>query len=775
MCRAILIPALAVVLLAQPALAQPVRQKEELVDQVKNSIDRGVNYLRRQQSVRGDWERGGVMAIGHIITGGQTCLAMLALLNCGVKPDDQVIQLGLKVVRSLPQKGTYVVALQTMVLAEIGDPRDKLQIQSNVDWLLGPLVQLGNNFIGWSYTPEFAGHTGDFSNTQYALLGLHAGKQAGAKIPDQAWALIKELYKTAQNDNGSWSYSPGGRDKMPRLTMTTAGLSSLHIAGMELKSGRQGLDKTTGVAKRCGEYDEDPNIRKALEWLKVPGNFSFDNGNVYYSIYGVERAGRLSGHRFMADRDWYREGCKFLVDKQQPGGEWNGGGQDGGTVGSTAFALLFLSKGRTPTLISKLAWGQDWNRKHNDARYIVEYCSRDLFKKTPLAWQVYDCRHADQNRVSQEAADLLQSPIVYFNGHDSPLQGVTGVQKEILKKFVQEGGFIIGEACCGSPQFAQGFRDLMKELFDKDMVPVGPDHAIYRANAVINAADAARFPLERLDLGCKTVVILATKPLAGYWEENLHEQKPEGVLAFRLIGNIVAYATNMELPKPKLTTVDIGQEPVDIRVTRNFLEVGQLRHEGDWEPAPAAMRNLMAHLRTTYRLDVSLKKADVRINSPEIFQHRFLYMHGRGRFTLDKNGLKNLSAHLKTGGLLLADACCGSKEFDSAFREMAAKLFPEAKLELIPEDDELYSARLNGSKIDRVKCRRPREGQTQLELQETKPALEGIRWAGRWVVIYSKYDLGCALEKHPSSDCVGHDHESALKLAGAAVLYYLRN
>jgi len=43
-------------------------------------------------------------------------------------------------------------------------------------------------------------------------------------------------------------------------------------------------------------------------------------------------------------------------------------------------------------------------------------------------------------------------------------------------------------------------------------------------------------------------------------------------------------------------------------------------------------------------------------------------------------------------------------------------------------------------------------------------------------VIYSKYDLGCALEaKHPSPDCLGHDHESALRLASAAVLYALKH
>src|SRR5262249_58136295 len=127
-----------------------------------------------------------------------------------------------------------------------------------------------------------------------------------------------------------------------------------------------------------------------------------------------------------------------------------------------------------------------------------------------------------------------------------------------------------------------------------------------------------------------------------------------GEMVFRRAGNIGAYATNMELPKPKLTRMEIADDKVDISVTRNSLEVGQVRHEGDWEPAPAAMRNLMAHLRSTYRLDVSLKKADVRMSGPEVFQHRFLYMHGRGKFTTDTKVLKNLSMHLKTRGLLPA-------------------------------------------------------------------------------------------------------------------------
>ncbi len=565
--------------------------------------------------------------------------------------------------------------------------------------------------------------------------------------------------------------------------MTLAGLCGLLISGMELAHGEQRLNKETGFADHCGEYSEDRYIRRTLDWLAAPGNFSFDVGqHRYYNIYGIERAGRLSGQRFMANRDWYREGCDYLLAKQQDDGSWSGGGFDGGIIGGTSFSILFLSKGRTPILISKFAWGNDgvgmrisdWNRKHHDMKHVVEYASREMFKKARLEWQVYDCRQAEQGSVAEKTAELLQSPILYMNGHESPLRKLTGVQKEILKKYVQEGGFIFAEACCNQKAFADGFRDLMKELFDKDMVRVTPDHALYHAFKPIKAEDAARFPLERLDLGCKTVVVLSPRALAGWWEEDLY-QKGRGATAFQVAANVIAYATNMELPKPKGTRVELVGEKLDIRLPRGFLKVGQVKHEGDWEPAPAAMKNLMLDLRSRAHLDLALQKEAVSLGSANMFQYRFLYMHGRRQFNFPDASLKNLAANLQTGGLLLADACCGSPEFDKAFRAMANRLFPNAKLERIPENDVLYSAELNGKKIETVLCRRPNGDGAAMALKPMKPALEGIRLGNRWVVIYSKYDLGCALEKHPSSDCVGHDHESALRLAGAAVLYYLKN
>ena len=49
-----------------------------------------------------------------------------------------------------------------------------------------------------------------------------------------------------------------------------------------------------------------------------------------------------------------------------------------------------------------------------------------------------------------------------------------------------------------------------------------------------------------------------------------------------------------------------------------------------------------------------------------------------------------------------------------------------------------------------------------------------LKHEGRWIVLYSKYDFGCALERNTSAYCIGYDNASALRIATAAVLYNVR-
>jgi hypothetical protein len=764
------------VLLLLPLLAAPIRaedaEEQDLVEPVRKAIDRGIKYLRGKQS-GDDWENVGYPAN----PGGVTALAVLALLNSGVPVDDPAVQGGLKYLRELPPDKTYVVSLQTMALALAKQPKDLERIRTSVKWLLDARVMVDGKLKGWGYGK---GGQPDNSNTQYALLGLHEGHVAGAKVDSSVWESILDYYKDSQHRDGGWGYKG---DIGSSRTMTTAGLCGLLIASNDMRSSR-----TECVPEKCGEYEEDRNIAKALDFVGLtllPSGTVEWRDQLYYYLYGLERAGRLSGRRFFGGHDWYRVGCRYLVKEQKDDGSWQGGGIESSMV-STCFALLFLSKGRTPILITKLAYGvnrsDDWNNDRNDAKNLVDFCSRSMFKNMPLGWQIFDVRGGNdlnQGEIRRLTGELLQSPIVYFTGHHAP--HMEGGVVQLLREYVANGGFIMAEACCGRPEFGTGFEKLIKEMFpDNPIEPLPEDHPVWTASGRFVSLPS-QFELKGVRLGCKWVVIYSTGKLRGRpnslccrWEVNQHEAA-RGKAAFELGANIVAYATGLEPPKDRGAKYEVARDDLEKRPPRGALAVAQIKHEGDWHPAPKAMQVLM---RETAKegIDVALKTQEVSLDDKALIDYKFLYMHGRAKFQFGAKDLEDLRFNLKEGGaLLFADACCGSKMFDKSFRKFVSDLLPDKKLEPIPLSDDLFSKELNGSAITQVRCRREStEGNPDRTFRAADPYLEGVKIDGRWVVIYSKYDIGCALEKHKSSDCLGHDHESALRLAKAAVFYLLK-
>ncbi len=789
--------------------AAPPNSEQETVAKVNKAIDTGVQYLRVNRKAANHWE-GFWLNAATGMEGGVTALGCLAMLNCGVRPDDKDLSAALDSLRRIEPVRTYVAALTIMCMAETRNPKDLPVIEKNINFLVKIAHRERNKLAGWGYPLGGDFERADASNTQYALLGLYAGKQAGAKIPEALWKEIRELYISTQiqetRDTGFWSYSE--LQKTASFTMSAAGVSGLVIARMGLNESTQQLNLDTGVAAKCGEYAENEPIRRGLNWIGSEKRFSFDKAlqskSTFYNIYGIERVGRLSGQRFIGKYDWYREGCDYLVRSQNKDGSWSADSvvaEDQTKVIATSFALLFLSKGRSPVLISKLAHGDavitgagvlvekgdseavvDWNRKQNDARNIADYASRELFKNLPLGWQVYDPRRKEfpkEQDILDEVGQLVQSPILFFNGHKAPK--LTGQQEKLLKKYIEEGGFVIAEACCGKEEFTVGFRELMKRLFpESELKPMAPEHAMWRTHFAV--PPTAFKNVECLDRGCRTVLVFFPEPISGYWEESKYMAPTgkaaanRGESAFHLAMNIVAYATGMEPPKQKLTTRKIADSSAELAPVKGFLKPVQIKI-GEQPPAPAAMRNLMSFLRDEAKLDVVVGVEQLKPNDEDLFKYKFLYMHGRKSFEFDTEDIDNILATLQSGGLLLADACCGQAEFDKAFRSFAAKLFPQNKLEPIPVDDLLYSEKLNRTAIKTVK-RREKAANAQAGndtgYEDLPPALEGIKINGRWVMIYSKYDLGCALENHKSTDCLGHTPDSARRLAAAAVLYSLK-
>src|SRR5207253_7866373 len=124
-------------------------KKALLVDQVREAIKNGAQFLRDVERGRGNWE---VDKTSITVKGGWSCLAMLALLNSGeVKRDDPIIERGLEYLRQIEPEKTYEVGLQTMVFAEAGRNQDRERIQRNVNWLIDAMVKRNGECRGWTY------------------------------------------------------------------------------------------------------------------------------------------------------------------------------------------------------------------------------------------------------------------------------------------------------------------------------------------------------------------------------------------------------------------------------------------------------------------------------------------------------------------------------------------------------------------------------------------------------------------------------------------------
>src|SRR5438874_5481366 len=112
MCRklisAMLVSAIAVCALLPIQAAD--KPKEPLVEHVRKAIQAGVRYLRDQEKGTGNWEGVDKASVG--MRGGWTSLALLALLNAGVAPEDPIVERGLRYLRQVEPQHTYVVSLQ---------------------------------------------------------------------------------------------------------------------------------------------------------------------------------------------------------------------------------------------------------------------------------------------------------------------------------------------------------------------------------------------------------------------------------------------------------------------------------------------------------------------------------------------------------------------------------------------------------------------------------------------------------------------------------------
>jgi hypothetical protein len=785
--------------------AAPVVGNDLSPEDVRNAIRTGVQYLESTQR-NGKW--------GEYLqyTGGVTALCTLALLNAGESPEEPHVKLALKYLRDTTFDTTYVVSLQTMVLCRATPVADQEHIAKNVKWLEDHQLQSGpaGRKDGWKYDEQTG--SGDPSNSQFALLALYEAARAAEAgqgkivltVNRETWERARNYWIYNQVDNSYWAYNDR-RDGTG--SMTCAGIAALVITGDMLHEpdAKVSGDQIDSCYRALGEDQYQEHIDNGIKWLA--NHFTVrTNPPVttiesplwhYYYLYGLERAGRLAARRKFGRYDWYREGAQYLV--QEIGGAVSRSSWQGGDTAetdpniATSMALLFLSKGRWPVLMAKAQYPSPtridaaWNRHRNDVNNLSIYVGAKWQRE--LTWQTIELDKATVD-------DLLQVPVLFFSGGGSPLPEREEKRRELavkLRDYLDRGGFIFadGEAC--SSDFDRGFRELLDLAFDKKpeygFKPILASHPIWIAEQKI-PPDQARLLLG-IDYGCRTSVVYSPshpagdpKPsLATLWELSrggLREsyspavkEKIEGGLAIGI--NVLAYATNRELKDKDPVPPTLGDKGPNDAVQRGKLAIAKLQHPGGCDAAPRALANLMEQAARDMKIRVETHPKLISMEDPVLFEYAVVFMHGRNAFHLIDGERQALRAFVKRGGLLFADSICGSEAFTESFRREMAVIFPENALVSISPRDPIWTDKYGGFNLPTVMRRDPQPGRPgepmKSALRPVPPELQGVRIADHYGVIFSAFDLSCALEKHDSMDCRGYTREDAARI-GLNVLRY---
>ncbi|MEZ6188322.1 MAG: hypothetical protein R3F62_25390 [Planctomycetota bacterium] len=321
---------------------------------------------------------------------GEAALVAFALLRSGVPPTDPTVVAMLAHLDGVMDT-TYDLAVAIMALEARSIVRVRLAPlpgattvarfqrqtpgQADRDRIAGWAQQLiaGQGPHGdWGYPcPPLAGTgTGeaprrsppstDDSNTQFAVLALHAAARAGVAIPDAVWRRVLTHYlETAtaptpvaeaatceldlyapgflreaapgEAQGRGWPYKASVERAKPTLSMTAAGLSSLVIAADALvEAGALTPEEQAAagaLALAAARFLADRFPRRGVpreSWQ-------------FYWLYGLEKAMEVSGIERLAERDWYRAAAGYVLKMQRQDGSW-------GPEIQSSLALLVLNR-----------------------------------------------------------------------------------------------------------------------------------------------------------------------------------------------------------------------------------------------------------------------------------------------------------------------------------------------------------------------------------------------------------------------------------------------
>jgi hypothetical protein len=212
---------------------------------------------------------------------------------------------------------------------------------------------------------------------------------------------------------------------------------------------------------------------------------------------------------------------------------------------------------------------------------------------------------------------------------------------------------------------------------------------------------------------------------------------------------------------------------------RGTLYVAKLSHGGGSDDAPSALANLLRLTGQHLDLRVSSEKRLLSAIDENLADYPIVFLHGRRSFRFSPAERTALQRYLTAGGFLIADSICASENFSDSFRQEMRAVLPDQSLQPISSQHPLLTSAFQGYDITTVRLREPRRRVSDDQPLATRtervaPVLEGIEIDGRMAVVFSPFDLSCALENQASIECKGYLREDAAKIGINILLYAMQ-
>ncbi len=679
-------------------LAGSAATAQEITDDlVDEAIRKGVEYLVGMQKDDGTWP---THKLGD---NANTVMCMLALAYAEYDPKSEVMQKGLEALLkadlTTERSQSYLTAFRCQALAKLlkqVDHEKKRLIRARLAQDAANIVKGQTEVGGWSYQLGGGSALGDFSNIQICMLGLGEAVKAGLELKREPFFKAMMLYMDRQQEDGGWNYGRKVHDAWPWTdnqalgtygSMTAAGVASLYICRDYLYPG-------LGCPCRGGRSNYKANkvdlaINAGLRWL---GDYYKPNKNprgthhTMYWHYSCERVGLASGIKYFGGHDWYKEGTRYVLDRQDGNGSWGHVIRDGHWNSSPgcAWALLFLIKGRAPILMNKLQFDGAWNYHPHDLKNLARYVGDR--KEQTFAWQVIT--------IEAPVDEWHDAPILYITPES--IIELTDEQKKKLREFTDDGGTILFEASCGSLEVRRWWKMTAREIWPEfEFRPVDDEHPVWTADLNV------RRPLRRLQEmsdGVRSFIFYAPTDISCAW--NTAAVTRRGA-EFKFGLNLYAYATDRAKIRSRLARATFKKtrqeefEKIKVEAPRP-IHLVRMKHGGDWNVTSRyrVLEKLAARLREGLGIETTVHEPAAP--GEEGFpKDAVVYATGRVDVSLLPDGREALKQRLADGAFLLVDAALGDARFRDDFETFAGEM--GWTLERLPEDHPILRGSFPGA------------------------------------------------------------------------------